>query len=73
MSEWQRVVFVAECFNDGDDAICPFCLVDYGDCPCPGPSQEDEYEYQRRGGVLMARRRTDTPGPDRTAGPGAAS
>jgi len=40
---WQRVVFSAECDDDG---TCPVCLdVDFGECPCPGPTQEEEFEY----------------------------
>jgi hypothetical protein len=49
--EWQLVVFSAECDEDGN---CPFCGIDYGDCPCPGPTQ-DGYEYQEFDGVLYAR------------------
>ena len=55
-NEWVLVVFSADCDEDGN---CPFCGVDYGDCPCPGPTQEDEYEYEERDGVLYARRLSD--------------
>lgn len=51
---WQRVVFSAECDEDGS---CPVCGdVDFGECPCPGPTQEDEFEYRERDGQLQARR-----------------
>ena len=51
---WQRVVFAAECEPDG---ICPVCGVDYADCPCPGPTMEEEYDYREVNGVLWARAR----------------
>lgn len=39
---WVRVVFASECDDDG---CCPVCEIDYSECPCPGPCQEQEYEY----------------------------
>lgn len=53
MNGWQRVVFAAECDEDGN---CPACHDDFADCDCPGPTQDDEYEYEVFGGHLMARR-----------------
>lgn len=54
MSDWQRVVFSAECDEDGN---CPVCGdIDFAECGCPGPTQEDEFEYEEIDGVLMARR-----------------
>ena len=55
---WQRVVFSAECDEDG---MCPVCrVIEFGECPCPGPTMEDEYEYRiGPGGLLQARRRTE--------------
>lgn len=49
---WQRVVFSADCDEDGN---CPKCAVDYANCGCPGPTQEG-YEYQEIRGVLWARK-----------------
>jgi hypothetical protein len=49
---WKRVVFSCETDQDGN---CPFCAGDYAACPCPGPTQDDLYEYQERDGVLYAR------------------
>jgi hypothetical protein len=49
---WKKVVFSFECNSDGD---CPECGIDYGECPCPGPTQEDLYEYEERNGALWAR------------------
>lgn len=56
---WMRVYFAVECDADGN---CPKCHIDFADCECPGPTQEDEFEYDVRDGVLMARRlpTTDT-------------
>ena len=50
-NEWQQVVFSADCNEDGD---CPKCGIDYGDCPCFGPTQ-DGVEYKEVDGVLYAR------------------
>jgi hypothetical protein len=55
---WQRVVYAHECrgFDEEDDiVICPRCQSDYADCPCPGPHQDDLYEYEEHDGVLWAR------------------
>lgn len=49
--DWKLVVFSAECDEDGN---CPFCEIDYGRCPCPGPTQDD-MEYREIDGVLYAR------------------
>jgi hypothetical protein len=57
-SEWKRVVFAADCDEDGN---CPVREIDYADCGCPGPTM-DEMEYRERGGVftLGPRRSSDT-------------
>ena len=41
-NSWKRVVMSAEV---GEDDICPECGGDYSECPCPGPTQEDEWTY----------------------------
>jgi hypothetical protein len=51
MSKWRRVVFAADCDEDG---TCPVCGIDFAECDCPGPIMED-YEYRERNGVLWAR------------------
>ena len=52
---WRKVVFASQCDDDGN---CPRCEIDYAECACPGPMQEDVYEYQeRRDGSLWARAR----------------
>lgn len=51
--EWSRVVHAAECDELGN---CPVCGdIDYAECPCVGPT-EDDCEYQVVGGVLYGRR-----------------
>jgi hypothetical protein len=51
--QWQKVVFSCDCDEDGN---CPHCGIDYADCGCPGPTQEEEYEYREdKDGVLSAR------------------
>lgn len=50
---WQKVVFASDCDEDGN---CPHCKVDYAECGCPGPTQDDLYEYRERAdGSLWAR------------------
>lgn len=58
--DWVRVVYASDCTDadiNGEVLICPNCHTDYAECPCPGPHQDDEYDYVYRGGILYARRR----------------
>ena len=53
---WLKVVFAGEpeCKCCGD----PYCKKHkkhYAECPCPGPTQDDLFEYRTRNGVLLAR------------------
>jgi hypothetical protein len=50
---WMPVIFSAECDEWGN---CPRCGIDYAECPCPGPTQDDEYEYRIFSKNLWARR-----------------
>ena len=38
----EKVVFDFECDEFGN---CPHCKIDFADCDCPGPMQEDLYKY----------------------------
>lgn len=50
---WKRVVFSCEV---GDDDLCPVCGLDYtGACECPGPTQDDLFEYMEVDGELFAK------------------
>jgi len=51
---WLKVVFAADCDDDGN---CPVCAIDYADYCCPGPTMDDEYDYEERGDVLWAKRK----------------
>ena len=53
MTRWKRVVFAADCDEDGN---CPHCGIDYADCGCPGPTQ-DGYEYRFVNGIMYGRKR----------------
>lgn len=53
---WRRVIFSYECDNEGN---CPRCRIDYGDCGCPGPSQEEEYDYREDAYGLLALKKVD--------------
>ena len=48
---WSRVVFAADCDDDGN---CPVCGIDFADCGCFGPTQ-DGVEYDERPDGLFAR------------------
>lgn len=56
---WVRVVLASECLHDTDGEVyqCPVCDEDYAECACPGPHQDDLYDYRERNGQLYARRK----------------
>ena len=57
---WERVVFSANCTANEDGTLtCPRCGGTYEECPCPGPSQEELYEYSVDDGVMYARRKVE--------------
>ena len=55
---WVKVVHAFECdpCDMCGEPICPICDVHYADCDCPGPHQDDEYEYREGNNGLCARR-----------------
>lgn len=62
---WVKVIFAADCiYEDWDEEkecpTCPVCGIDYADCECPGPTQDDIYKYKEFDGVLYAKRKKDT-------------
>lgn len=55
---WEPVQFTRDCTLDG--ATEPYCTLtarDCDECPCAGPTQDDEYEYRVVDGVMLARPR----------------
>lgn len=58
MSAWSRVITAADCepCEDCGDLLCPVCVATvpshdgygqhYANCACPGPHQDDEFEYR---------------------------
>ncbi len=38
------------------EPFCVGCGTHYADCSCPGPHQDDEYEYKEVNGVLYAKK-----------------
>lgn len=60
---WKKVSFAGDCTQsepwEGTDElgdICSVCGLDYcEECECPGPTQEDKYEYKEFDGELYAR------------------
>lgn len=58
--DWQEVIFAENlpmCVFCEEEPHCPEHQTHFADCPCPGPMQDEEYEYEERAGVLYARRR----------------
>ena len=49
---WKKVIHAYELDQDGN---CPVCNVDYADCECPGPTQDDEYDYKVENNELFAK------------------
>jgi hypothetical protein len=58
---WLRVVFADECkpCDCCEEPICEKCEDHYSDCECPGPMQDDEFDYIEIDGVLHARKIDD--------------
>jgi len=57
MSNWQKVVFAADCDEDGN---CPVCKTDYAECGCPGPTMDEYYDYTfDKNGEMWARKKAD--------------
>ena len=61
MSEWLRVVYASDCppCDMCGEPVCVKCEDHYADCQCPGPTMDDEYEYDTINGVECARRKLD--------------
>lgn len=49
---WKLVVYSADCDPEGT-GLCPHCQVDFGECSCPGPTQ-DGLTYRTIEGQLWA-------------------
>jgi hypothetical protein len=59
---WRRVVFASDCreCDACGEPVCPVCIGHYADCDCPGPMQDDEYEYSTDlKGYMIARLRNE--------------
>lgn len=57
--KWVRVVFADDCkpCPSCGEPVCHVCDDHYADCSCPGPTQDDAYEYREAAGGLVARRK----------------
>lgn len=51
LAGWKRVVYFADCDDDGN---CPVCGIDFGDCGCIGPTM-DEHQYADVDGQMYGR------------------
>lgn len=60
-NNWQRVLYAHDCepCDMCEEPVCAKCEMHYADCDCPGPHQEDVFEYRDFGGVEYARRLDD--------------
>lgn len=59
---WTPVLFAHDCqpCDMCGQPLCPNCDgLHYADCPCPGPSQDDEFEYKTINQCEFARRLED--------------
>jgi hypothetical protein len=54
---WKHVVYAHDCTlcDMCEEPVCPHCEDHYADCACPGPHQDDIYEYKDMDGVEYAR------------------
>ena len=59
--EWRPVIYAHDCelCDMCEEPYCSTCEAHYADCECPGPHQEDEYEYKTINGMEYARRLKD--------------
>lgn len=60
--KYVKVVFAHDCIYDEWDKdrecpICPVCKTDYSECNCPGPMQQDIYDYKEINGVMYAKKK----------------
>lgn len=55
--EWTPVVFADQCppCKYCGEPWCSQCESHYADCECPGPTQDDEYDYNIFNGVIYAK------------------
>lgn len=56
--DWQPVILAADCppCDCCGQSFCVTCQTHYPDCTCPGPHQDDLFEYRTIDGQLLARR-----------------
>ena len=57
---WKQVSFAMDCEGYGPETgemgtDCSICGEEYVECACPGPTQDEIYEYEERDGILYAR------------------
>lgn len=62
----KKVVFAYDCepCEMCGEPVCPECHVHYADCECPGPHQDDLFEYSEIDGVLFATSTKERDGTD---------
>ena len=61
--DWTEVVFAGDLplCEACEESYCDKCDLHYADCDCIGPTEcESDVEYEEVGGILYARRKTET-------------
>jgi len=63
---WVKVVEAGDCIYhawdiDHECPTCPQCGQDYAECSCPGPHQDDIFDYKEINGDLYAKPKKNTP------------
>ena len=61
MVEWQKVIFAGDCdpCDMCGEPVCPVCSMHYAECPCPGPHEDEIFDYKEVDQILYARIRDD--------------
>ena len=56
--KWLKVLYAHDCepCDMCEEPVCAKCEMHYADCECPGPHQDDEFEYRDFSGIEYARR-----------------
>ena len=66
--EVHRVRYAGECIDldgSGEILLCPECKIDFADCPCVGPSMDDDFDYKENSsGELTAYSKPEVHGGD---------
>ena len=62
LKQWTKVLWAEECEPCPlcEDPLCEECEMHYGECPCPGPGNDELYEYKEIKGILHAKSKEES-------------